>query len=212
VIGRLVRIAALLAVVVVGYFTVTFVQVWTASHRDGARPSQAIIVLGAAQYNGRPSAVLQARLDHAAELYRARIAPVVVLTGGRQPGDRFTEASAGAAYLRRTGIPGSALQLETDGHNSWQSLAAAARFLRREGITEVVLVSSPYHSLRVERIAHEVGLHGRASPATDAPDGATLGHLAHETLAVGFGRIIGYRRLVDLDDRVGRVRGAALSR
>jgi uncharacterized SAM-binding protein YcdF (DUF218 family) len=211
-IRRLIKVGVLVALVVVGYFAVTFVQVWSASRRDDARPSQAIIVLGAAQYNGTPSPVLKARLDHAAQLYEAKIAPVVVLTGGRRPGDTFTEASASAGYLQRAGIPESALRLETDGRNSWQSLAAAARFLRKAGITKVVLVTSPYHSLRVEHIAAEVGLDGHASPATDAPDKVTMGHLVHETLAVGFGRIIGYHRLVDLNDKVGRVRSAALSR
>lgn len=207
-----IRLCMVLLVVVVGYFAITFFQVWRASHRDEAHQAQAIVVLGAAQYDGRPSAVLRARLDHAAALYRDGVADVIMLTGGRQAGDRFTEASAGAGYLGRAGIPQSALRLETDGTNSWQSLAAAARVLRAEGLTDVVLVSSPYHSLRVEHIAGEVGLDGDASPAKDAPDRATFAQLLRETAAVGVGRIIGYRRLVDLDDRVGRVRGSATSR
>jgi vancomycin permeability regulator SanA len=186
---------------------VTFVQVWLASRHDAAQPAEAIIVLGAAQYNGRPSPVLKARLDHAVELYQEKIAPVVVLTGGNRPGDKYTEAYAGSVYLRNAGIPGDALRLETGGRNSWQSLAAAARFLKEDGIHEVVLVTSPYHSLRVVHIAAEVGLDGHASPATDAPDKVTFAHLTHETLAVGIGRIIGYRHLIDLNDRVGRMRG-----
>jgi uncharacterized SAM-binding protein YcdF (DUF218 family) len=209
VIGRLLKVAGVLALVVVGYFAVTFVQVRSAAGHDGARPSQALIVLGAAQYNGIPSAVFKARLDHAAKLYEAKVAPLVVLTGGRAPGDTFTEASAGSAYLQRAGIPASALQLETDGRNSWQSLAAAARFLRKEGITKVVLVSSPYHSLRVDGIAAEVGLDAHASPEHTSSGGLSFGHLAHETLAVGVGRIVGYRRLVDLG---GRVRSSGTSR
>ena len=208
---KLVKLGLLLALLVVGYFAVTFVQVWSAAGHDAAGNADAIVVLGAAQYDGRPSPVLKARLDHAAALYEAKVAPVIMLTGGRRPGDRFTEASAAAGYLQRAGIPSSALRLETDGRNSWQSLAAAAVVLRKEDRTDVVLVSSPYHSLRVEHIAGEVGLHGQASPAKDAPDRTTFGHLLHETLAVGVGRIIGYRRLVDLDDRVGRVRGVTMS-
>ena len=202
----------LFVALIVGYFGVTFVQVWMASRQDGAQPAGAIIVLGAAQYNGRPSPVLQARLDHAVELYEEEIAPIIVLTGGNRPGDRYTEAYAGSVYLRKAGVPGDALRLETGGHNSWQSLAAAARFLRDEGVEEVVLVTSPYHALRVVHIADEVGLDGHASPADDAPDKATLGHLTHETLAVGLGRIIGYRHLIDLNDRVGRVRGGSNGR
>ena len=200
---RLARRVVLVGVLLVfAYLSVTFVQVWMASRRDSARPSQAIVVLGAAQYNGRPSAVLEARLDHAVELYRRKIAPTIMLTGGRIPGDAYTEASAGASYLVRKGIPESALLLETQGRNSWESLAAAAQILRNRHMTKVVLVSSPYHSLRVEEIAGEVGLDGHASPATNAPDKATFGHLAHETAAVAVGRIIGFRRLVDLDAKV----------
>jgi uncharacterized SAM-binding protein YcdF (DUF218 family) len=212
VLRRLLKVGLVLAFLLVGYFGITFIQVWSASRHDEARPAQAIVVLGAAQYDGTPSPVLRARLDHAVALYEDDIAPVVVLTGGRAPGDRFTEASAAAAYLRDLGIPDSALRLETEGRNSWQSLAASARFLEEEGISDVVLVSSPYHSLRVEHIAAEVGLDGHASPAKDAPDRATFGKLLHETLAVGAGRIVGYDRLVDLDDRVGRVRDAATIR
>jgi vancomycin permeability regulator SanA len=202
VIRRFLIAGLVLVALVVVYVGVTFVQVWMASRRDSARPAQAIIVLGAAQYNGRPSAVLKARLDHAAELYEAKIAPTIVLTGGRQPGDAFTEASTGAAYLMRAGIPESALLLESEGTNSWESLAAAAQILLEQGKTEVVLVSSSYHSLRVELIADEVGLDGHASPARAAPDKATFDHLTRETAAVAIGRIIGFHRLVDLDAKV----------
>lgn len=205
-IRRLLKVGLLVGLLLVGYFAVTFVQVVAASRRDRAGESaQAILVLGAAQYNGRPSPVFRARLDHAADLYDRGIAPVVVVTGGRQPGDTFTEASAAAGYLVNRGVPDSALRLEVDGTNSWESMAAVARFLRDEGITDVVLVSSPYHALRIEHIAAEVGLDGRSSPA-DTPESfaGTTGHLIRETLAVGIGRVIGYRRLVDLDHRVGR--------
>ena len=195
------------ALLVVAYFGVTFVQVWSASRSAGPSSAQAIVVLGAAQYDGRPSPVFQSRLDHAARLYADGVAPVVVVTGGRLEGDRFTEASAAASYLISAGIPEDALRLESQGSSSWESLAAAARFLRAEGITDVVLVSSPYHALRTEHIAAEVGLDGDASPA-DETEGVAgrLGHLAKETLAVGVGRVVGHRRLVDLDARVETVR------
>ena len=103
---RRLALAGLLALAaLVLYEAVTFGQVWLTSRRDEARQSQAIVVLGAAQYNGRPSAVLRARLDHAADLWHRRLAPIVVVTGGRRPGDRFTEASSSAAYLGRKGVP-----------------------------------------------------------------------------------------------------------
>jgi len=188
------------AAIVVVYFGVTFVQVWLASRADHA-PSRAdaIVVMGAAQYDGRPSPVLRARLDHAIELYEDGIAPVIWVTGGRLAGDRFTEASASDRYLQQRGIPPDALRLETHGTSSWESLAATARFLRAAGTTQVVLVSSPYHALRTEHIAAEVGLTGYASPAGRD---RSLVRLGRETLAVGIGRIIGHRRLVDLEVRV----------
>ena len=104
------------------------------SHRDDtpnaqAAKAQAIIVLGAAQYDGVPSPVLKARLDHALELYRWKIAPIIVVTGGRQPGDRFTEATAGYDYLRDLGVPDSAIRKEVHGSTTWESLRAASTFL-----------------------------------------------------------------------------------
>ena len=195
----------LLAAAAVAYFVVTFVQVWQASTRDEARASEAIIVLGAAQYDGRPSPVLANRLDHAAALYADGIAPLIVVTGGNQPGDRFTEAAAGAAYLESLGVPGQAIEREVQGTNSWESLAAAARFLRAEGVTRVVLVSDPYHAMRIDGIAHELGLDAVVSPAGG---GASVGSLLRETAAVAIGRVVGYDRLVRIDEEVEQRAGS----
>jgi uncharacterized SAM-binding protein YcdF (DUF218 family) len=193
------RLGLLALAAAVLYVGITFVQVWQASNRDEARGAEAIIVLGAAQYDGVPSPVLARRLDHAVELFEADIAPVIVVTGGRQEGDRFTEAAAAAAYLEEHGVPGSAIEREVQGENSWESLAAAARFLRADGITSVVLVSDPYHAMRIDGIAHELGLDAVVSPA-DVD--TSLGSLLRETAAVSVGRIIGYDRLVRVDARV----------
>lgn len=196
-----IRLALLAAACALVYVVVTFFQVWQASQRDEARPADAIIVLGAAQYDGRPSPVLRNRLDHAADLYHDGIAPIVVVTGGQQPGDRFTEAEAGARYLQDHGVPDGDIRREVQGENSWESLAAVARFLRDEGITSVVLVSDPYHAMRIDGIAHELGLDAVVSPAGG---GSSFGALVRETAAVSIGRIIGYDRLVRIDDRVDR--------
>lgn len=193
------RIAVGLLVVGLVYFAVTFVQVWQAAGRDEARPAEAIIVLGAAQYNGVPSPVLANRLDHAAELYEQDLADLIVVTGGRQEGDRFTEAQASATYLEGLGIPGDHIERETTGGSSWESLASAARFLRDRGITSVVLVSDPYHAMRIDGIAAELGLDATVSPADGS---STLGELGRESVAVAIGRIIGYDRLVRIDERV----------
>ena len=206
---RLVRLGMLLGLVVVGYFGFNLVQVWEASRAvDDDHEVGAIVVLGAAQYDGRPSPVLQARLDHAVDLYERGLAPLVAVTGGRRPGDRATEASAAAGYLIGEGVPESSLRLETAGENSWQSLAATARFLMAEGVEEVILVSSPYHALRTEHIAAEVGLVGHASPTRDGPESGVgeVVQMGREAVAVGVGRVIGYRRLVNLDARVDQVR------
>lgn len=202
--GRLVS-SALRALLVLGgialaYVALTFIQVWHASTQDQARPAQAVIVLGAAQYDGSPSPVLRARLDHAADLVQQDLVPVVVVTGGRRAGDRVTEARASADYLHQRGIPDAALRREVQGRNSWEQLAASARFLRREGINDVLLVSDPYHSYRIGAIAREVGLEAAVSPTKanrlSPPEQAKA--LLRETAAVAGGRIVGYRRLAGL--------------
>lgn len=195
---RVFAILALVAGAVLVYLCVTFVQVWSSSHRDDPQPADAIVVLGAAQYNGKPSPVLQARLDHAISLYRDGVAPVVVVTGGRQSGDRVTEATASADYLIARGVPDSAIRREVQGGDTWESLAAASRFLAREGSENVVLVSDPYHSHRVAATASETGLNpvGISPQAQVVPrglDGAEA--LARESLGVAIGRIVGFRRL-----------------
>jgi uncharacterized SAM-binding protein YcdF (DUF218 family) len=198
---RLVAIVLVAMAAVTAYVALTFVQVWMAARRDGARPADAIVVLGAAEYDGVPSPVLKARLDHALELYEADVAPIVVVTGGRRPGDRFTEASVGVDYLLDAGVPKAALRSEDEGTNTWESLAAAADVLRKEGHTDVVLVTSAYHALRAEHVAGEVGLHGHASPASLQRGLDNLGAMGRESIAVALGRVIGYDRLVDLDYR-----------
>jgi uncharacterized SAM-binding protein YcdF (DUF218 family) len=192
-----IRVILALVAILFLYLAVTFAQVWMAARRDGARPSQAIIVLGAAQYNGTPSPVLAARLDHAIDLYRAHIAPVIVVTGGRQPGDQYTEAGAGADYLHEHGIGEDAILRETTSRTSWESLEAAARFLKSRGIVRVVLVSDPYHSKRISAIAHDVGLDAVTSPTRTSPikGFAALKRMWGETLRVAAGRIFGYARL-----------------
>jgi uncharacterized SAM-binding protein YcdF (DUF218 family) len=209
----LVRTTLLVVALVAVYVAVTFVQVWQASTHDEAQPAEAIVVLGAAQYNGRPSPVFQARLDHAAALYEQGLAPVIVVTGGRKEGDVTTEAAAAARYLERVGVPSAALRLEVGGSNSWESLAATRRILAAENMHDVILVSDPYHSYRIDAIADEVGLDAHVSPAdTPMSTASEIRALVRETAAVSVGRIISYRRLLRAEDVVGRVREQALER
>lgn len=197
------RLGVLLAVALAIYIAVTFVQVWNASNQTHEDPTEAIIVLGAAQYDGRPSPVLRARLDHAVELYEAGVSDTIVVTGGKQPGDRFTEAAASFTYLRDEGIPESAILREEQGVNTWEQLAAATRFLRDRGIGGAVLVSDDYHAYRLERIATELGFDAQVSPVDPRLSlGGELRALSRETVAVAVGRVIGFRRLVNLDDQL----------
>ncbi|MGH9209502.1 MAG: YdcF family protein [Acidimicrobiales bacterium] len=193
---RIVLVAVLAGFV---YLAVTFGQVWWVSRRDGAREADAAVVLGAAQYDGRPSPVLQDRLDHALGLYEDGLVSVVVVTGGQQEGDRFTEGQVGYLYLRDHGVPDSDILIEDQGTNTWESLAAAARILRNRDLTRAVLVTDGYHALRVTAIADELGLDASVSPSRR---GGSVRELLEETGAVAVGRIVGFRRLVNLDDRL----------
>lgn len=173
------------------YVAVTYVQVWMASRQDDRATSDAIVVLGAAQYDGKPSPVLRDRLDHAFELYKEKVAPRVVLTGSKRPGDRYTEAYTGMTYLQGKGVPTEDLVVISTGTSSFESLAAAGRELHKEHLNRVTLVSDRYHSKRLAGIAEEVGLDARVSPTDGA---APSSRLIRETLMVGFGRLVGYRR------------------
>jgi vancomycin permeability regulator SanA len=196
-IGRLVMVVLAL---LVAYVIVTFVLVDRASNHDGRREADAIVVLGAAQYHGQPSPVLQERLDHALELYEAGLAPVIVLTGGKQAADTFTEATTGYNYLRNRGVPDEALLKEVDGTSTWDSLQAAHRFLSPQGVDRIVLVTDDYHAYRVEAIAEEIGFDATVSPSDSLLDGTgKLRQLVRETVAVSVGRIIGYDRLFRID-------------
>ena len=199
-----VKLAVGLLAAVVLYLGVTFAQVWRAARNDQARPADAIVVFGTAQYNGVPSPVLAARLDHAIELYQKDLAPVIVVTGGNQPGDQFTEATASANYLIQRGVPDEDVLREVSGTSSWQSLAAAANFLDDRQITDVLLVSDPFHSLRIRAMASELGLDGHTSPTRTSPiKGMTEArYMARETVAVAVGRIVGFRRQASIEDVV----------
>jgi len=198
------RLGAGILLLVVAYLGVTFVQVVQASRSDDAERAQAIVVFGAAQYNGTPSPVLRARLDHAAKLYERGYADRLVVTGGRLPEDRFSEAGASARYLRTKGVPDSSIIREVQGRTSWESLASTARILKQRGLTDVVLVSDGFHSARIGAMAAELGLNAHTSPTTTSPiTGAeTLPYLGKETMAVAAGRVLGFRRVSSVSHNV----------
>jgi uncharacterized SAM-binding protein YcdF (DUF218 family) len=180
-------------VVLVGYYLFNLVDVWAGSNADYDGSAPAAVVLGAAQYNGAPSAALRGRLDRAAELYQEGRVGLVVVTGGGQEADVTTEAKTGYDYLRQTaGMPDEDLRLEVDGTSTYQSLAAVARFLSAEGIDRVIVVTDPYHARRSQLVAGEVGLDAEIA-STDAH--SSFGRLVRESLATSVGRIVGFRRI-----------------
>lgn len=189
------RLVAFTVLIGLAYLSLTFIQVWWASRADSAATfdGRAAVVLGAAQYNGTPSPVLQGRLDHAASLYLNDAVDIIVVTGGGQEADITTEAKAAYDYLRtNVGIADERLRLEVDGTSTFEQLAATARFLDSEGISEVVIVTDPYHARRAQLVAEEVGMDASVSVT---PSAAPLRRLMRETGAVAVGQIITFRRL-----------------
>jgi uncharacterized SAM-binding protein YcdF (DUF218 family) len=151
--------------VVLAGFIATAVAVWRAAHNDeaGRRRADAIVVLGAAQYDGDPSPVFQGRLDHAVLLFEEDFADRIVVLGAGQPGEKFTEAEAGAEYLVGEGVPGEAIIPSPRGQTTWQSLRAAAELMDQQGLRSAFLVSDPWHNLRIRRMARDLGIEGYVS-------------------------------------------------
>jgi uncharacterized SAM-binding protein YcdF (DUF218 family) len=143
--------------------------VYWQARTDETRPVEAIVVMGTAQYNGRPSPVLRARLDRVVEVWQEGVAPLVVVTGGKQEGDAFTEAEASHDYLVDQGIPDEAIILEDQGHDSWQSLQGVADLLDERGLERVLIVSDGFHLLRLKKMAHDLGLKAYVTAANDSP-------------------------------------------
>ncbi|MDH3755748.1 MAG: YdcF family protein [Acidimicrobiia bacterium] len=194
--GRIVvRVIAGLAALCALYVGVTFVQVWRATTVDERRPVDAIVVLGAAQYDGQPSPVFEARLRQANQLFADGYADVIVTTGSNQLGDRFTEGFAGYDFLRDLGVPDESLLVVVDGSNTWEQLTATVAVLDARAMNSVLLVSDPYHSYRAELMADAVGLEAYSSPA-DVD--SSVRQLVRETAAVSVGRLLGFRRISNL--------------
>ena len=149
-------------------YLVALVDVVITSRRDERRPIDAIVVLGAAQYNGHPSPVLRARLDHATALYRAGLAPVIVVTGGIVEGDRMSESAAAQNYLVANGIPKDSVVQEA-GRSTAASMDSVAQYLHTQRKSRVLLVSDPFHVARLHLEAWRVGLDGYTSPTRTSP-------------------------------------------
>lgn len=183
------------------YFLVSLVQVWNTGRDDSflrsRRTVDAIVVLGAAQYDGRPSPQLRARLDHVGRLWNVPVAPLVVVTGGKQIGDRFTEAEASRDYLVSKGVPVEVIVIESRGTSTYQSLEAVRDEARLNQWNDVVLVSDPYHLKRAQLVASELGMAAEVSATRDGvvSGSSALRRNVREALGIMVGRITGFRQL-----------------
>ena len=189
---RLLAAVVLAVLLVVGG---TAVSVWWTARGDDRTASDAIVVLGASQLDGRPSSVLEARLEHARTLIQADVAPRVITVGGSRPGDRFTEAQAGENYLRGRGVDRRRILAVGEGSDTLQSLKALDRVMAERGWSSVVLVTDPWHSLRTRTMARDLGMEAVTSPTRRGPSVRTrkteVVYIARETAAYLFYRVFG---------------------
>lgn len=174
-------------------------QVWTAGRTHDTASVDAIVVMGAAQYDGRPTAQFKARLDHAFDLWSAGVAPIIVTTGGNQPGDRFTEGGSGAKYLNERGVDSSSLLIEESGSTTRRSLVGVAELLKLRGADNVVIVTEPFHALRSKLIAQDLGLVVSLSSTRTSPMGRAdvIRHHVVEGVGITIAQFVGFSALDD---------------
>jgi uncharacterized SAM-binding protein YcdF (DUF218 family) len=171
-VGNLAVLATSILIIYIAYISIRIEQ---QSTRDEAQPADVIIVLGAAEYRGRPSPVLRARLDHALDLYRRSLAPRILTTGGAGGDPIFTEGGVGRSYLVSKGVPSESIVVELEGESTVHSIAAAGEILQRMGLGSAIVVSDGYHIYRVKKMLQAKGLKVYGSPRPEKPD-----HSLHE--------------------------------
>lgn len=180
----------LVGVLLVGALVVggTGFRVWQVARADDRTQADVVVVLGAAQYGGTPSKVLEARLKHAKSLYEEGVAEHILTTGGSRPGDEYTEAEASAIWLRENGVPQNAVVDVQEGSDTLGSIRAAAQEAANRGWHSAVIVSDPWHSLRARTMAGDVGLDARTSPTHSGPIVQTrqtqIRYILYETAAL----------------------------
>ena len=158
------NVLALAGALLVLYIAYLSVRIERQSRHDEAQAADVILVLGAAEYRGRPSPVLRARLDHAFELYRRNLAPRILTTGGAGGDPVYTEGGVGRAYLIGRGVPSEAIMVESEGESTVYSITAAAEIMLRMGLRSAIVVSDGYHIFRVKRMLQSRGLQVYGSP------------------------------------------------
>ncbi len=165
-VGRLLLAVVLTALLLLAG---TVGAIWWTARQDARPASDAIVVLGSAQYDGVPSSIFEARLEHALRLWEAGVAPVVVTVGGKATGDRFTEAEAGRAYLASAGVPGDALVAVPEGGDTLESMRSVSAVFDQQGWSTAILVTDPWHAMRTDRMAEDAGIEAETSPTRQGP-------------------------------------------
>ena len=199
--SRFARVVGLLVTISLVYGCINVAQVWWVGRSDQARSVDAIVVLGVAQYDGRPSPQLRARLDHALALWQEGLSPLVITTGGNQPGDRFTEAETSANYLMEgllgVAVPAESIVQENSGSTTRESLIAVRNIMQDRGLHSVLIVTDPYHSLRSRLIAQDLGLVAYISPTRTSPlrGASAVSRHVREALGVAVAHLIGFANL-----------------
>ena len=182
------RILAGITIAIVAVWVTSAVAVMIWGSRDRARASDAIVVLGAAQYVGRPSPVLRARLDHALSLWQRGLAPVLIFTGGTGAGDTTSEAAVSRVYALKHGVPDTAILMENRGKTTRQSLAAVSAIMEARQMRTAILVSDPFHMLRLRILSTQYGVDAYTSPTQTSPisanRGQALGYVLSESIKV----------------------------
>lgn len=198
------RVAQLLALVLcVGssYVGLTVFEVWRVGRTQSTAQVDAIVVMGAAQYDGVPSPLLKARLEHAFDLWKQKVAPRIVLTGGNKPGDRFTEASASAIFLREQGVPQEDLLQESSSRSTYEALRNVRNLVTTDSdfanIERIMIVTDPYHELRSRLTAHEWNFEATTSSSSNSPIAGKSAFKKHvkEGVGIALARVIGFGNL-----------------
>ena len=194
---RILQSLGLTVLIAAVYFFFSLLQVWNTGRSADRQTVGAIVVLGAAQYDGRPSPQLQARLDHALELWNLNLASYIVVTGGKQEGDRFTEAAASRKFFESSGVASDLIFEENSGTTTYASLFAVSQVVRDLEIERVLIVSDPFHLLRAKLIANEVGLDASSSSTRTSviQGGDAFRRNLQEAAGVAIGRIVGFQRV-----------------
>lgn len=195
--NRFARVVGLFLSLFLVYGCVNVAQVWWVGNSDQSREVDAIVVMGVAQYDGRPSPQLQARLNHVVTLWNEGLTTLVITTGGNQPGDRFTEAQASAIYLIESGIPEQSITREDSGTTTRESMLGVLEIMRSRELRSVLIVTDPYHALRSRLVAQDLGLVAYVSPTRSSPLTGTSAVSRHvrEALGVAVAHLVGFANL-----------------